>query len=383
MIGYTTYGRFQKEMNSFFKETGNRLQFTEMTTRMAERGMLQDKPIVVHIPDNTMDMTDEEFDAVVDTFPLSLSAHIDGVVTKNVEEDAMIPSLSDVFSIRHPRFTRPYSHEHNYFEVNYVIKGRGKFVFEKEEHIMQEDEVCIVAPGSMHDFLIEDESSIVITLCIRKSTFDTTFSSLMSRQDLLSYFFRQILRDDDKANYLMFFSGANKEIHRCLRRLMVESVKSDSYSNSCCISYVNLFFAELLRSYSKTVEFYNYEMGSDFSLVLQYIQHNYQKLTLSSLAEFFHYSEPHLCTLIKQNTGANFTDLIKRLRMKDALNYLLNTDVKISEIAEIVGYNSADHFSRVFRSEYKISPQDYRREHKKENQFIPFAVSNDPDKRFN
>ena len=39
---------------------------------------------------------------------------------------------------------------------------------------------------------------------------------------------------------------------------------------------------------------------------LQYIQHNYQTLTLASLAEFFHYSEPHLSTLIKQNTGKNF-----------------------------------------------------------------------------
>ena len=109
--------------------------------------------------------------------------------------------------------------------------------------------------------------------------------------------------------------------------------------------------------------------------MLQYIQHNYQTLSLSSLAELFHYSEPHLCTLIKQNTGLNFTELIKRLRLSDAMDYLLNTNIKISEIADRIGYNSADHFSRVFRSVYKISPQEYRKHHKNtEPVFAPFVT---------
>ena len=119
--------------------------------------------------------------------------------------------------------------------------------------------------------------------------------------------------------------------------MMIESSKKDMYSNACCISYVNLMFSALLRSYSQTIQFYNYEMGADFSLVLQYIQHNYQTLTLSSLADLFHYSEPHLCTLIKQNTGLTFTELIKRLRLSDAIDYLLNTSLKVGEIAERIG----------------------------------------------
>ena len=157
--------------------------------------------------------------------------------------------------------------------------------------------------------------------------------------------------------------------------MMVESSKKDMYSNACCISYVNLMFSALLRNYSQTIQFYNYEMGADFSLVLQYIQHNYQTLTLSSLADLFHYSEPHLCTLIKQNTGLTFTELIKRLRLSDAIDYLLNTSLKVGEIAERIGYNSADHFSRVFRSAYKMSPQEYRKQHKDEEPaFVPFAI---------
>ena len=286
----------------------------------------------------------------------------------------MIPKFQDVFTIRHPRFTRRYSHTHNYFELNFVVKGEAIFYFEEEPHTMSDGEICIVAPGSNHDFLINDESTIVYTVCIRRSTFDSTFSSIMSHQDLISGFFRQILKDDGKANYLMLFTGNNMECRILLRKLLIESAKKDEYSNGCCISIINLLICNMLRNYSKTIAFYNYEIGSDFSLVLQYIQHNYQNITLSSLADFFHYSEPHLCSLIKQNTGENFTELIKKLRMKDAVNCLLNTNLKINEIAEQIGYNSADHFSRVFRQTYKCSPAEYRKANKKESPFIPFST---------
>ena len=298
----------------------------------------------------------------MDTIPIKIN--MQDPTNKEVVEEKMIPQFYDVFTIRHPRFTRRQSHTHNYFELDFVVKGEGVFYFVDSEHIMHEGEVCIVAPGSSHDFVINDENSIVYTVCIRRSTFESTFTSLMSHQDLLSGFFRQILKEESKSNYLMLFTGNNMECRIFLRKLLLESENPDEYSNGCCVSLINLFFTNLLRNYSKTIAFYNYEISSDFSLVLQYIQHNYQNLTLASLAEFFHYSEPHLCTLIKQNTGKNFTDLIKNLRLRDAVHLLLNTDQKVNEIAEQIGYNSADHFSRVFRQTYGMSPAEFRKQNK-------------------
>ncbi|WP_026665273.1 helix-turn-helix transcriptional regulator [Butyrivibrio sp. FC2001] len=370
MQAYTTYGKFQKEMNAYYKRTGSKLQFIEMIQRMEEKGLLDKTPTRVHIPEDAMAMNDDDFDRVVDNIPLNFT--LNTPVHTEVGEEKIIPQFYDVFTIRHPRLTRRYPHRHNYFEMDFVVKGEAHFIFENTEHIMHEGEVCIVAPGSNHDLVIEDETSIVYTICIRKSTFESTFVSLMSHQDLVSGFFRKILRDDDQSNYLMLFTGNNMECRIFLRKLLIESENPDEYSNSCSVALINLFFTNLLRNYSKTIAFYNYELGSDFSLVLQYIQHNYQTLTLAALAEFFHYSETHLSTLIKQNTGKNYTELIKNLRMRDAQNLLLNTNQKIGEIAEETGYNSADHFSRVFRQTFGISPADYRKHNKKESPFIPF-----------
>ena len=48
--------------------------------------------------------------------------------------------------------------------------------------------------------------------------------------------------------------------------------------------------------------------------------------------------------------------------MKEALVYLEKTDLSIEEISEKTGYNSADHFYRVFKEYQGISPQQYRKE---------------------
>ena len=49
-------------------------------------------------------------------------------------------------------------------------------------------------------------------------------------------------------------------------------------------------------------------------------------------------------------------NLLKQIRMSRATEYLLNTDLPVFEIAEIVGYHSADHFSRVFRRTDSATP---------------------------
>ena len=368
---YITYGEFQYHLKEYFFRTGSRMQFPEMVDYLYRKGLLLNE-YPHELPANKMfgELSSEEFDRIVDSFVLSVNPNIS--ISTSVTEKEIIPLIRDVYIIRHPRYTRPYLHTHNYFEIDFVVSGECDLAFENEKRILKAGELCIIAPSSRHDLIINDDNAFVFCIMIRKSTFNTTFFSLLSQKNLLSYFFRMILQGNSHSNYLLFYSDDILWLKNIAMNAMGECYKQDSFSNSNAINWINLFFSHLLRNYSKTVQFYNYQMGTDFSLILQYIQHNYQTLTLASLAEFFHYSEPHLSTLIKQNTGCSFTMLIKQLRMADAVSYLTNTRMKVNEIAESVGYNSADHFSRVFRSEYKMSPQEYRKIHQsQENLFHP------------
>lgn len=368
---YITYGEFQHYLKEYFFRTGSRMQFPEMADYLYRKGLLSTEyPHDLSVNKIFTTLSDEEFDKAVDSFVISLNPRIS--VTSQVWEGDIIPLARDVYIIRHPRYTRPYMHMHNYFEIDFVVSGECDLSFENEKRVLKAGELCIIAPTSRHDLVINDDDSFVFCIMIRKSTFNTTFFSLMSQKNLLSYFFRTVLQGDSHSNYLLFYSDDILCLKNIAMNAMGECYKQDAFSNNNVISFINLFFSYLLRSYSDTIQFYNYQLGTDFTLILQYIQHNYQRLTLSALAEFFHYSEPHISTQIKQYTGYNFTTLIKQLRMADAVSYLTNTEMKVNEIAECIGYNSADHFSRVFRSEYKMSPQEYRKRHQEQkDQFHP------------
>lgn len=339
-------------------------QFPELMNYLYHHNQLSENITFPNLFTHDFDlMSDGEFESIIDSIPLSWDPKKQSQII-DVGENNFFPSTRDVYVIRHPRYTRIEKHKHNYFEIHFVVQGTAKFYFEEETRLLHEGDLCIIAPSSNHDIGIYDDTSSVYTICIRQSTFNATFFPLLTKQDLLSYFFQTILQREGCSNYLLFFTQNAFELKRYLRHLMIESNITDQYSNARLVEYVYLLFSSIARRYSGHVQFYNHPTSPDFSLVLQYIQHNYRTVTLSFLADFFHYSEPHLCTQIKQNTGYTFSELIRQLKLSQAVNYLINTNMRISEIAENVGYNSADHFSRVFRSIYHMSPQDYRKNNK-------------------
>jgi YesN/AraC family two-component response regulator len=121
---------------------------------------------------------------------------------------------------------------------------------------------------------------------------------------------------------------------------------------------------------------HNYEGFSrqdfGFSTILQYIQQNYRTVSLSSLADTFHFSEAHLSKLIQHNMNESFTEVLRQLRMNHAVELLIHTTMKISEIADAVGYVSIDHFTRTFRRTFGLTPRAYRAMHR------PDAVPDHP-----
>ena len=63
----------------------------------------------------------------------------------------------------------------------------------------------------------------------------------------------------------------------------------------------------------------------------------------------------------KKATGLTFTDYLGRVRVEKAKSLLLNPNLRISEIAYAVGFQSLRHFNRVFRELTGQSPTDFRK----------------------
>lgn len=100
--------------------------------------------------------------------------------------------------------------------------------------------------------------------------------------------------------------------------------------------------------------------------ILNYIQSNYQTVTLEEMANHFHLSEPYLSKYIKTKSGKTFGEHVTATRMKRARTLLKNGNMTVENIAEQVGYPSVEHFSRTFKKLYGMSPIQYRNESRKE-----------------
>jgi AraC-like DNA-binding protein/ligand-binding sensor protein len=88
--------------------------------------------------------------------------------------------------------------------------------------------------------------------------------------------------------------------------------------------------------------------------------HQGEELRLTTVARAVNTSPFYFCKMFKKATGLNFTDYVSRLRIEKAKNLLLNRNLRVSEIAYEVGFQSLTHFNRVFKKVLGVPPTRYR-----------------------
>lgn len=89
-------------------------------------------------------------------------------------------------------------------------------------------------------------------------------------------------------------------------------------------------------------------------------EHQSDNLRLGHVAKAVNTSTFYFCKIFKRVTGINFTDYLSRVRIEKSKNLLLNPNLRISEIAFEVGFQSLTHFNRVFKKILGQSPTEYR-----------------------
>jgi AraC-like DNA-binding protein len=94
-------------------------------------------------------------------------------------------------------------------------------------------------------------------------------------------------------------------------------------------------------------------------------EHSGDELSLTKVAKAVSISANHLSEKFKQVTGVNFVGYVARTRFEKACRLLHDVDLRISEIAFAVGFQSLSQFNRVFRKLSGKSPSAYRAAHLK------------------
>ena len=94
--------------------------------------------------------------------------------------------------------------------------------------------------------------------------------------------------------------------------------------------------------------------------IIGYVQKNYRQVTLDMLSAEFHLSKPYLSKYIKEKAGTTFQEVVKKERMKKARTLLRETNQTVETVAAEVGYENVEHFNRLFKKSYGMTPVQYR-----------------------
>jgi len=89
-------------------------------------------------------------------------------------------------------------------------------------------------------------------------------------------------------------------------------------------------------------------------------KHKTEELSLADVAKAAGASVFHFCKVFHKATGLKFTDYVARVRLEEARNRLLNPNLRVSEIAYDVGFQSLTQFNRSFKRVFGQSPTDFR-----------------------
>lgn len=262
----------------------------------------------------------------------------------------------------HNRYSYPVLHNHSYVELIYVASGQVRNILENTVLNMKEGDVCILSPSSYHALSCTNDESCILNIMIGKEFFDWSFFRILSGSVIADYL-EQILYARQTSPYILFPTGTDAWMHDLAQHMVTEMVqKRRSYEDSIRF-LTGSFLIHLSREYEPLAIVpgaRNDAPNNAIVSVLTYLNVHYRDVTLEELARFFGYSPAYLSRMIHENVGKPFSKLLVEIRMKNAAQLLIDTQMSVSEIAQETGCYDASHLTKKFHAQYGMSPCEYR-----------------------
>ncbi|KRE73547.1 response regulator transcription factor [Paenibacillus sp. Soil750] len=141
----------------------------------------------------------------------------------------------------------------------------------------------------------------------------------------------------------------------------------------------HLFISFMIESSRMMEQLRGEQTKGSIHKIKSYIEHHYQEnINLKSIAAEFYMNPVYVGQLFKKTYGQYFNEFLLSIRIGEAKKLLRQTDLRIYEIAEKVGFNNADYFVAQFEKMEDMPPSEYRKKlltkqggHTHENATIP------------
>ena len=240
-------------------------------------------------------------------------------------------------------------HAHTAFEVFFISDEPLTFVTTKDTREYK-NQILIVPPFLEH-YTINSEK-----------THRFLFAVKHGERSIFSF-----LSDAAKQNVILV-TPSSSQIDLLVKQLFESRLhlkKSDAYRLS---TLYKLLFLELYDCFNKDVVPNNsirFKQQCDYAETINYILTNQfmNEITLSYVAQELHLSPKQTARIISRVFNTTLSSLLIQRRLSVAALYLAQTKIKISEIIELVGFQTENYFFSKFKETFGVTPLAYRARH--------------------
>ena len=275
--------------------------------------------------------------------------------------NAHLPYRTSVLIEKHNRYTPPFFHTHEFFEIIYVVQGIAQHQIFKQNLPLHKGDLCLVSPSVYHSIYVDDDDSIILNIMISRKRIADIFYNTLRSNSVISSFFNSSLYIQGYQDYLLFRTGDDLDIQSEMLSLYSEQMQIDSYTDNIISGMLMVDFSRLVRLYQRTVETAPSAHQTEiYKNLISYLMENLNTVTLHDVAEQMNYSTAYCSRYIKRLTGSSFTNLLQSLRFNRACTMLETGNMSIQAISEQLGYENPENFMRAFKKKYHMTPSEYR-----------------------
>lgn len=242
-------------------------------------------------------------------------------------------------------------HIHTNHELYYLIDGKTKYFVDDEVYILEKGNLIFVPSNTLHNSDSEDTLyNERICLAVPDNIFGNGYLPIFEelKKDKLIYIPREKI-------YM---------VEKLLDKIEKEHKKNGAYKDYLIRIYT-LELLTLICRHRKKHSDTSTPANKMIAQVSEYIRSNFNtSVTLSELSRTFSISESYLSRSFKKEIGIGIGEYITYLRITNAENLLIETELPIIEIAHQCGFHDSNYFSAVFKRFSGQSPLKYRKTNK-------------------
>ena len=256
--------------------------------------------------------------------------------------------LLNVSSSRYGGDWHSVPHTHNHTELFFIVSGRGQFLIQNQVFPVGVNNLVIINPNVAHtEDSLNAQPLEYIVLGIEGIELATT--------------------ENSNGQFCILDHLESVEFSSCLRNILREMELKNTGYEDICQAYMEILIIRLMRTTSLSVQSGPQTVSGNrqCAFVRRYIDlHFKEPLTLEQLSGEAHMNKYYLSHAFKREYGVSPINYMISRRIEESKYLLTETDLSMSQIAQLLGFSSLSYFSQVFRRTQSVSPKEYRQRQK-------------------